>query len=354
MPLRANRNSGWLVRSDIWILLATSFLGILSLVNHSLPVSEPLVSQLVYASSNATISLKNNFCSHESSEYGVLYFAYHIDPARTKKIMANVVESIKSLRKHNSCVNVAVASNHPIGSSNEMQSWGINNTILIHPDDIIEGPEEKQGRQWWTRTKYLSKSPFNYTIQLDSDRTVCGDISDLFKQLESYEFIGVSVGILPNLDNGVMAWKKSADFDSLIEAWKEEFSKQGRTGCDQPPLTKALDSLPGLKAGVMNPTFQAKYIPAMGEMWGSAAASRTLVLHGPAKIVAGNESFCDFMNEGSTRARIALQDYDGQHKIAYSQEECETYLNGKCGSKELEWNLDFNIISRSLYLKSYT
>lgn len=38
-------------------------------------------------------------------------------------------------------------------------------------------------------------------------------------------------------------------------------------------------------------------------MWGSAAASRTLVLRGPAKIIAGNQTLRAFRNDGSTHAK---------------------------------------------------
>jgi hypothetical protein len=302
----------------------------------------------------AEVVQANNSCPHDSLQYGILYFAYHIDRNRTNDIMANVVTSIKGLRLHNPCVQVAVASNHILGQPSELRSWGINDTLLIDNDDILEGPDSKHGRQWWTRTVYLAKTPYNYTIQLDSDRCVCGNIQEMFHHLESYDFIGVSAGILPNLDNGVMAWRTSAKTDMLFEKWKEGLLKQGKTGNDQPSLAWALDALPDVKAGVMNPSFQVKYIPAIGEAWGRAAASRTLVLHGPAKIVAGAQNFCDLLNAGSKWPRILLQTHKKQRFLAFSQAECDDYMNGTCGFKELDWGLDFNIMPRQQYLQMYT
>jgi hypothetical protein len=78
-----------------------------------------------------------------------------------------------------------------------------------------------------------------------------------------------------------------ATIDALWERWEEELSKTGRTLNDQPPLARAFDALPSIRVGALSPTYQGKLIPAQGELWGQAKASRTLVLHGEAKIVAG-------------------------------------------------------------------
>jgi hypothetical protein len=108
----------------------------------------------------------------------------------------------------------------------------------------------------------LSKSPYLYTIQLDSDRTVYGDISPIFRLLQYYDLLGVSAGILPAFDNGVMAWAKRPMIDTSWERWKEELSKTGPTLNDQPPLARAFDALPGIRVGALSPIYQGKFIPA--------------------------------------------------------------------------------------------
>lgn len=248
---------------SVWAFLAVIYL--LTYHPYHLDCPERHLLQAIDFPTNSSFMSKS--CLESSFEHGVLYFAYHVNRNRTKNMMANVCESIKSLKRHNPCVKVAVASNHVIGTPRELQSWGIDDVVLIDQNDVVEGPDRQRGRQWWTRTLYLSRTPYNYTIQLDSDRTVCGNISEIFHQLESYDFLGVSAGILPAMDNGVMAWKKSPKIDRLLEVWKEELLKQDKLGNDQPALARALDLLPDVKAGVMNPGYQVKALPAMGEAW---------------------------------------------------------------------------------------
>jgi hypothetical protein len=72
-----------------------------------------------------------------------------------------------------------------------------------------------------------------------SDKSIYGSLT--FSHWILYDFIGVSVGILPNLDNGVMAWKKSVNFDRQSKTWSKELLRQGRTGSDQQVLAKAQD-----------------------------------------------------------------------------------------------------------------
>jgi hypothetical protein len=83
---------------------------------------------------------------------------------------------------------------------------------------------------------HLIHSPYDLTLQIDADRTICGDISPVFDYLQplpkeaslssssnmkngegheyqdtdhyDYDVLQVSVGILPSFDNGVIAYRK--------------------------------------------------------------------------------------------------------------------------------------------------
>lgn len=251
-------------------------------------------------------------------------------------------------------MNITVATNIPPPLGNIRDIWGVDQVISIADIDIIDSPHDALGRQWWTRALYLSKSPYLYTIQLDSDRTVCGDISPIFQLLQYYDFLGVSAGILPAFDNGVMAWAKRPMIDSLWERWKEELSKSGPTLNDQPPLARAFDALPGIRVGALSPIYQGKLIPAQGELWGQAKASRTLVLHGEAKIVAGGSDYCQLMNKNTSRPRIFLQNFRAEYSLVFSQEECNKHLRNTCDFPEIDWDLDFKVMPRTTYISSYT
>lgn len=296
---------------------------------------------------------EKRYCAAEPDK-GVLYFAYHKDHEHAERILVRARDSIESVRRYNPCMNVTVATNIPPPRGSVRDIWGADHVIQIADGDIIESPQDASGRQWWTRTLYLSRSPYLYTIQLDSDRTVCGDISQIFQLLQYYDFLGVSAGILPAFDNGVMAWTKRPNIDALWERWKEELSKSGRTLNDQPPLARAFDALPGIRVGALSPTYQGKLIPAQGELWGQAKASRTLVLHGEAKIVAGGEDYCEWMNKDTTRPRILLKNFHGEYRLVFSQEECNNHLRNTCDFPEIDWDLDFKVMARTKYIDSYT
>ena len=293
------------------------------------------------------------YCAAEPDR-GVLYFAYHKDYEHAERILVRARDSINSVRRYNPCMNVTVATNIPPPLGSVRDIWGVDHVIPIADVDITESPHDALGRQWWTRTVYLSKSPYLYTIQLDSDRTVCGDISPIFQLLQYYDFLGVSAGILPAFDNGVMAWAKRPTLDTLWERWKEELSKTGPTLNDQPPLARAIDALPGIRVGALSPIYQGKLIPAQGELWGQAKASRTLVLHGEAKIVAGGADYCESMNKNATRPRIFLKNYKAEYKLVFSQEECNNHLRNTCDFPEIDWELDFKVMARTTYINSYT
>jgi len=114
-------------------------------------------------------------------------------------------------------MNVTVATNVPRPLGKVRDTWGVDHVIPIADADIIESPQVAYGRQWWTRALYLSKSPYSCTMQLDGDRTVCVDLSQVFQLLQYYDFLGVSAGILPAFDNGLMAWAKRPNIDALWE-----------------------------------------------------------------------------------------------------------------------------------------
>ena len=122
------------------------------------------------------------YCATEPDR-GVLYFAYHKDHEDAERILVRDRDSINSVRRYNPCINITVATNIPSPLGNVRDISGIDHVIPIADVDIIESPHDALGRQWWTRTLYLSKSPYLYTIQLDSDRTVYGDISPIFRLL---------------------------------------------------------------------------------------------------------------------------------------------------------------------------
>ena len=211
---------------------------------------------------------------------GVVYFGYHEDANRSLQYVEAISRSAKKLSETNAGLNISVITNAVISP---LQSAALGFASIVH----IKEDHIYPGRQWWTRILYFNATPYDYTLAIDSDRMVCADISAVFAYLDSYDILGVSAGILPALDNGVLAYKKGWKFNRLISTWMHYQMRLGQFGNDQPSLGIAIDRLPMLISGILPPTWQAKFIPAQGQTWRSTNASRTLVLHGSVKIVAG-------------------------------------------------------------------
>lgn len=277
---------------------------------------------------------------------GALYFAYHSDPVRALKYVAAVSRSAASLKRHDPGIPVAVLTNAINPSSQDFAAIDI--FLPIQDEDILEGSASKKGRQWWTRTLYLNATPFDVTIQIDSDRTICSSIASVFRFITGYDMLHVSVGTLPSFDNGVMIYRKGARFQVLLDIWLQVLERNGKVGDDQAPLADAImeaNKQIDFRSGVLPPTFQAKHAPAVGEGWRTPTAMHTLVLKGDVKIVAGDQSLCDLLAQDAPQMRIAVYNSSAppgqRHKVALSQEECNAMLHGRCRTKEMHWNAAF-------------
>ncbi len=103
---------------------------------------------------------------------------------------------------------------------------------------------------------YVGLSPFAETLYLDSDIRVTSDLSDLFRLLERFEIAGAHVRYrssprrlgryqldlpqaFPQINCGVMLYRKCANVDALFKSWGEIYRAGGFTR-DQIPFREAL------------------------------------------------------------------------------------------------------------------
>jgi hypothetical protein len=284
---------------------------------------------------------------------GALYFAYNQDPDRAAGYVAAVAKSAASLKRHDQSIPVAVLTNaKDLAGLHEQHYSVIDYFLPIQDKDIVQGRAAKQGRQWWTRTLYLNHTPFDVTLQLDSDRSVCSSVKHLRTLIRGYDMLHVSVGVLPIFDNGVMVYRNNAKFQAMHRRWLEGMERDAKVGDDQPALIRALDDVSdeiGFKSGVLPPIFQVKLAPAVGEQWGSSSASHSLVLNGDVKIVAGTETQCDLPARNASRPRVVVTNIN-QSSLVFSQNECNDFMGGRCRTKEMDWEGTFDVMSRAEYV----
>ena len=300
--------------------------------------------------------------AQQKSSIGVIYFAYHPNLKKAMEFLKRAAISVKSIKNFHPQLQITVMSNLKLSQS-ELNKLGFNSQVIIAKEYLTNS------RQWWTRMVYLNHTPYDYTLSIDSDRVVCNDISEGFKILingyagKSYDLLEVSAGILPAFDNGVMFYRKGLNFNKLVEIWMRFQSSWNKYGNDQGCLANALkyihdkkkSSMKTFNVGILPPTWQVKYIPAVGQYWGSAKAARTLVMSGQIKIVASTS--CQlFLPVNDTRKRIYTytRKPTKNSAVVYSQSECDKVLGNKCKHSEIDWkSAAYHVLDRQDYLARY-
>ena len=296
------------------------------------------------------------------SNIGVVYFAYHPDLTKAMAYLNTSATSAQSIKKFHPQLQITVMSNLLLSKS-QLKSKGFNSQVIIAKEYLTNA------RQWWTRMVYLNHTPYEYTLSIDSDRVVCNDISEGFEILingykgKSYDLLEVSAGILPAFDNGVIFYRKGWKFNQLVEIWMRFQSAWNKHGDDQGCLANALEyirdkkksSMKNFNVGILPPTWQVKYIPAVGQYWGTPNLSRTLVMSGLIKIVASTS--CQvFEPVNDTRKRIYTYTREPTKKsaVVYSQSECDKALGNKCKHSEIDWkSTGYHVLDRQEYLTRF-
>jgi hypothetical protein len=141
--------------------------------------------------------------------------------------------------------------------------------------DFVDKIDGAQARQ---KHVYVGKSPFGETLYLDSDVRVMSDLRDLFRILERFEFAAAHVRFrslpkrlrkysldlphaFPQLNCGVMLYKKCANVDALFRLWQDIY-REGEFTRDQIPFREAL-WLSEAKLYILAPEYNKRNIPAL-------------------------------------------------------------------------------------------
>lgn len=272
---------------------------------------------------------------------GVVYFGYSSNISIAQRYIGTIIRSTKAIRQH--------SPNLPIMLFTNADYRGVDFDYVYRiPGDLV-----LPGRQWWTRISLLPMTKFDQTISIDSDRVICNPIDSVFQYLSEYDMLGVSGGILPGLDNGVMVYRNSAKFRYLVKLWKEEQEKIGKDVDDQQSLSKALERLVDFRVGVLDQSWQLKYIPAEGQNWRNTTMRRSLVIHHPVKIAASTN--CpNLSNSSLPRIYMGNSLRETKWKIGNSLHECNEYLEGRCSHPELDWSQRSQVTERKIYLMTHT
>lgn len=151
--------------------------------------------------------------------------------------------------------------------------------------EVLEGAEHG----FADKVGVLERSPFEQTIFLDTDTRVCGAIGELWEILENWEMAAVAAPMretwpqpdlpraFPEVNSGVLVWKKCAATERVWEAWREFYADhRARTGQidDQPALRRALYTT-GVRLWSLPPEYNFRTVFA-----GFVGRGAVKILHG--------------------------------------------------------------------------
>ena len=285
---------------------------------------------------------------------------YHPNATKAFSYLQSIYGAVRSLKRFNPNVPVTVFSNANV-TRQQLLAHNVDSLYLLN--DV---PISPTGREWWTRMKHLNHSPYDFTLQIDSDRTVCGDISPIFRYLREYDILQSSAGVLPSFDNGVIAYRKGDGFNRVMELWEHYQTRDGNKwyGSDQFTFAKAIHKMKNIiSCGELPPEWHAKVMPILKKGKNEWLTNRffiSRVLTSEVKITTGSrEHKCLILNGKNPNLRRVLV-YDGKNnkdKIFYSRDECENYFmdlaqndkeedialiaKNRCFHHEVMWNSTF-------------
>jgi hypothetical protein len=290
----------------------------------------------------------------QGTSYGVSFFGYSTDAARLVRYLERVEKTAWGLKMFNPRIKVALFTNQ----ENFVAGPPFDHIVRMANVDIK--PACCKRNETWNilaRVQYHKHSPFDFTVQIDSDRVIYDDISDLFELLaDGWDLLGVSGGDLPNMDLGVLGYKKSPKVGTLLSAWVEKMKELKHEGIDdQYSFTRVRETVPGLKVGFLSPNWQMKYTPPkplshhscnMGIL-SLCNVTYTMPINGPVKIAAGSYETLENLitrahelNQNSDITRMYVHDLlDKRYIQVLSQAECDKVTRKQCTHPEFDWDL---------------
>ena len=165
----------------------------------------------------------------QNISFGITYFGYSSNLVRVRKYINDITVSAWGLKQHNPNVSVALFTN-----ANISVSPPFDHVIRIADEDISPPiTVYRRGADWniLTRVRYHEKSPYNLTLQIDSDRTVCASLSRIFELLAGgWDLLSTSGGSLPTMDHGILGFQNRPAVHELLRAWVTRMIKRRDDG----------------------------------------------------------------------------------------------------------------------------
>ena len=202
---------------------------------------------------------------------GILYITYG------EKYVRAAIRSAQSARLHSPDLGMHLWVDKPCYDLFDLAS----NPAPFTSVGIIEHPHRR------SKVDYISQTPFERTLYMDSDTTVAQDISEVFGVLERFDIGAIHAmrrngeranefwtkpitPAYPHFNGGIILYRNTPKVLALLKAWGEAFAKSGSQH-DQATLRELLwDS--DLQVATLPPEYNVRYMKYK-YLWGKSEAT---------------------------------------------------------------------------------
>lgn len=226
---------------------------------------------------------------------GITFFCYNVNPHTLSYLVKYTENSAFTYKLHNN-ISITLFTNYYNYSNN---NHIFDNVFYINKNHLytINTKFSSRGRQWATRLYYLSKTPYLYTLSIDSDTFCCSTInfSGIFKYLNENNIdmsfgnhFGIGSYFVPGA--GIIFYKWSDNLKNLLQEWFFMLYSYNIADDDQKPLNILLSSdnmtKKKYKIIVTNPSYGVRFRPVKEYKFGEFKyPHHSLVIYGRVHLI---------------------------------------------------------------------
>jgi len=209
----------------------------------------------------------------KKNKKGVIYV---VTSQQTNTYITAAIQSAKSFVEH--CPDIPIHIFTDMGGLDFIA--GIQNSPFSS-FELIENPHYR------SKVDYMSKTPFESTLYLDSDTMIVDDVSEMFGILDRFDIAIAHAhkrnfyltaeqwrenipSSFPQFNSGVILYKKSPQVSSFLGSWRDSFHA-AKIKKDQVTLRELL-WISDLRIATLPPEYNIRYQKYI-RIWGPAEAS---------------------------------------------------------------------------------
>ncbi|CAM9189618.1 unnamed protein product [Choristocarpus tenellus] len=249
-----------------------------------------------------------------------MFFAYGSENETLERFLAEAYNSASRIRAVDPSVNITLVTN----PDRIIEEEGVFDVVVhVKDEDLFSGrvPSWSTGgmksipKQWLTRLLYMSQTPYEVTLALDSQALLCaGGVNDILSaSLDGYDVaIALQGALTLHPHNWAIMFRMNERTERMFHRWKVLQWAYSKTSSDQGTLYVAAGTLAlqdKLRVGILGVNLGMAYLkvrpggadfPKSTQLLGPGPAH---FIHAAANIVDGNR-ICAQVNQNTSVSRM--------------------------------------------------